>query len=99
MICRRIILYKRGKAGASVGQFSSADDMFLQTQQNHPGVEPAIGMLQSGQWHGALSGSELGFERYVSLAILGRNMHTLGRRQITTEAADSVAASTRRKAP
>ena len=42
--------------------------------------------------------SELGFERYVSLAILGRNMLALGRMLIAREASDSVAASTRRKA-
>jgi len=42
--------------------------------------------------------SEIGFERYESLAIIGRNMHTLGRLLIAREAADSEAASTRRKA-
>lgn len=41
--------------------------------------------------------SEIGFERYVSLAILGRNLHTLGRMLIAAQAPDS-AAATRREA-
>ena len=89
------------KPGAkqSVVQLANADDEFLAAQQNHPGVESAIGALQSGNgMEHCRDRSEPGFERYVSLAILGRNMHTLGRRLIAKEAADSVAASTRRKA-
>ena len=83
----------------SVVQLTNADDEFLAAQQNHPGIESAIGALQSGNgMERCRDRSELGFERYVSLAILGRNMHTLGRRLIAAEAADSVAASTRRKA-
>ena len=83
----------------SVVQLANADDEFLAAQQNHPGIESAIGALQSGNgMERCRDRSELGFERYVSLAILGRNMHTLGRRLIAAEAADSVAASTRRKA-
>ena len=83
----------------SVVQLANADDEFLAAQQNHPGIESTIGALQSGNgMERCRDRSELGFERYVSLAILGRNMHTLGRRLIAAEAADSVAASTRRKA-
>lgn len=83
----------------SVVQLANADNEFLAAQQNHPGIESAIGALQSGNgMERCRDRSELGFERYVSLAILGRNMHTLGRRLIAAEAADSVAASTRRKA-
>lgn len=78
---------------------ANADDAFLEAQQNHPGIESAIGALQSGNgMEHCRDRSELGFERYVSLAILGGNMHTLGRMLIAAEAVDSVAASTRRKA-
>ena len=83
----------------SVVQMANADDEFREAQQNHPGIESAIGSLQSGNgMERCRDRSELGFERYVSLAILGRNMHTLGRMLIAGEAADSMAASTRRKA-
>ena len=97
-IIPQLCLPKPG-ARQSVVQLANADDEFLAAQQNHPGVESAIGALQSGNaMERCRDRSEIGFERYVSLAILGRNMHTLGRRLIAKEAADSVAASTRRKA-
>lgn len=89
------------KPGAkqSVVQLTNADGEFQDAQQNHPGVESAIGALQSGNgMQRCRDRSELGFERYVSLAILGRNLHTLGRMLIAKEATNSPAASSRRKA-
>jgi len=80
-------------------QLANADEDFLAAQQNHPGVESAIGALQSGNgMKRCRDRSEIGFERYVSLAILGRNLHTLGRMLIAAQAPDSEAAATRRKA-
>ena len=89
------------KPGAkqSVAQLASADDEFRAAQQNHPGVESAIGALQSGNgMKRCRDRSEIGFERYVSLAILGRNMHTLGRLLIAQQSPNSEAALTRRHA-
>jgi IS5 family transposase len=89
------------KPGAkqSVVQQSNADDEFLSAQQNHPGVESAIGALQSGNaLKRCRDHSETGFERYMHLAILGRNLHTLGRLLIAREKEDEAAARTRRKA-
>ena len=83
----------------SVVQRASIDNEFLEAQQYHPGIESAIGALQFGNgMERCRDRSELGFERYSSLAILGRNMHTLGRLLIAGEFADSAAGSTRRKA-
>jgi len=42
--------------------------------------------------------SELGFERYLGLAILGRNIHTLGKLLIAQRQPQSAAASNARKA-
>ena len=83
----------------SVVQLAEADDEFLDAQQNHTGVESAIGALQSGNGlKRCRDRSQIGCERYVSLAILGRNMHTLGRILIAEQASKSEAAMTRRKA-
>lgn len=83
----------------SVVQQASIDNAFLEAQQYHPGIESAIGALQFGNgMERCRDRSEFGFERYSSLAILGRNMHTLGRLLIAGECADSEAGSTRRKA-
>ena len=97
-IVPHLCLPKPGAKQSKV-QLADADDEFLDAQQNHPGVESAIGALQSGNgMQRCRDRSEIGFERYVSLAILGRNLHTLGRMLIAEQAPDSAAASTRRKA-
>ena len=80
-------------------QLANADEEFLEAQQNHPGVESAIGALQSGNgMKRCRDRSEIGFDRYVSLAILGRNMQTLGRLLIAQQAPKSEAAAIRRQA-
>ncbi len=89
------------KPGAkqSLKQMAAADADFLEALQNHPGVESAIGALQSGNgMERCRDRSEIGFERYISLAILGRNLQTLGRLLIAKESPKSEAAFTRRKA-
>jgi len=97
-IIPNLCLPKPGAKQSKV-QLTNADDEFLEAQQNHPGVESAIGALQSGNgMQRCRDRSEIGCERYASLAILGRNLHTLGRMLIAEQAPDSTAASTRRKA-
>lgn len=89
------------KPGAkqSVVQQSEADEEFLAAQQNHPGIESAIGALQSGNaLRRCRDRSEVGCERYLQLAILGRNLHTLGRMLIAREDQHAAAGHTRRKA-
>lgn len=89
------------KPGAkqSMIQQSQADEEFLSAQQHHSGVESAIGALQSGNaLKRCRDHSEIGFERYMRLAILGRNLHTLGRLLIAREKQDAAAGQSRRKA-
>lgn len=93
------------KPGAkqSVVQLANADEEFHAAKQNHSGVEAAIGAqerrLQSGNaMQRCRDRSEVGFERYLQLAILGRNLQTLGRMLIARENADAAAGQTRRKA-
>ena len=89
------------KPGAkqSVEQQSTASVEFHQASQRHPGVESVIGALQSGNGLKRCSDrGELGFDRYVALAILGRNLHTLGKLLIKRKNADCPAALTKRKA-
>lgn len=89
------------KPGAkqSVTQLADADDEFLAAQQNHPGIESAIGALQSGNaMKRCRDRSEVGFERYLQLAILGRNLLTLGRMLIARENPSAAAGLSHRKA-
>lgn len=89
------------KPGAkqSVKQLADADADFLAAQQNHSGVESAIGALQSGNGQKRCRDrTEPGYARYASLGILGRNLHTLGRLLIAQEMPDCEAARSRRAA-
>ena len=72
---------------------------FHNSRQRHPGIESAIGALQSGNGlKRCRDHSEIGFERYLGLAILGRNIHILGKLLIARRAEQSAAALSKRKA-
>ena len=93
-----VCLPKPGKQQAAQ-QESAAGAQFRQARQNHPGVESAIGALQSGNGlERCRDCSELGFERYLALGVLGRNLHTLGRLLIAAEHPKCEAAKSRRAA-
>jgi IS5 family transposase len=93
----KLCLPKPGVKQSAV-QLADADEEFLAAQQNHSGVESAIGALQSGNaLKRCRDRSEVGCERYLQLAILGRNLHTLGRMLIAKENA-TAAGRSRRKA-
>jgi hypothetical protein len=71
---------------------------FRRARQRHPGIESAIHALQAG--NGLVrcrDRSKAGFSRYVQLAVLGRNLHVLGKILIARQDATSKAAQSRRK--
>jgi transposase, IS5 family len=71
---------------------------FRQARQRHPGIESAIGALQSGNGlERCRDRTELGLERYIALGVLGRNFHTLGKLLIACEDSASEAAYSKRK--
>jgi len=79
-------------------QMKNASMDFRAARQRHPGVESAIGALQSGNGlKRCRDSSEIGFERYLCLAILGRNLHVLGKRLIAQQSPDSLAGQSKRK--
>lgn len=70
----------------SLQQERDASVQFRQARQSHPGVESAIGALQAGNGlQRCRDRSERGFERYLGLGILGRNLHMLGKLLIARE--------------
>ncbi len=76
------------KPGAkqAVEQEAAATIQFHQSRRRHPGIESAIGAMQSGNGlERCRDATELGYERYVALGILGRNLHTLGKLLIAQE--------------
>jgi len=71
---------------------------FRQARQNHPGVESAIGALQAGNGlKRCRDRSRRGYERYVALGILGRNLQTLGKLLLAQDQAKCEAAKSQRK--
>jgi transposase, IS5 family len=71
---------------------------FRKARQNHPGVESAIGALQSGNGQKRCRDrGKKGQERYVALGILGRNLQTLGKLLLARDQADCQAAKSKRK--
>jgi len=97
-IVRHPCLPKPG-AKQAAKQLETATVQFRQARQRHPGVESAIGALQSGNgMKRCRDHTEIGFERYLALGILGRNLHTLGRLLIAQQAPKSLAAQSQRKA-
>lgn len=71
---------------------------FRKARQNHPGVESAIGALQKGNGlQRCRDRGKRGYERYVGLGILGRNMQTLGKLLLAQDQADCQAAKSKRK--
>jgi len=78
-------------AGASVE--------FREARKRHAGVESAIGSTQRGNGlKRCRDRTELGFERYLGLAILGRNIHTLGKLLIARANSLAEAAKSKRQA-
>lgn len=71
---------------------------YRKARKNHPGVESAIGALQSGNGQKRCRDrGKQGYARYVALGILGRNLQTLGKLLLAQDAADCQAAKSKRK--
>jgi len=88
------------KKGHNLGrkQQKEATVEFREARQNHPGVESAIGALQAGNGlERSRDKSKLGYERYVGLGILGRNLQALGKLLLAQDEAKCEAAKSKRK--
>jgi transposase, IS5 family len=71
---------------------------FRKARQNHPGVESAVGALQAGNGlKRCRDRQRQGYERYVGLGLLGRNLQTLGKLLLAQDQADCQAAKSKRK--
>jgi len=79
-------------------QQEEASVEFRQARQSHPGIESAIGALQSGNGQERCRDKrKLDYERYVGLGILGRNLQVLGKLLLAQDHAQCEAAQSRRK--
>jgi IS5 family transposase len=86
--------------GEKLGRQQHADGTvaFRQGRQSHPGVESAIGALQCGNGLQRCRDKSLrGYQRYVGVGILGRNLQVLGKLLLAQDDADCQAAQSKRK--
>ena len=78
-------------------KLAEASIEFRTSRQRHPGIESAINALQTGNGlKRCRDRSELGLERYIGLAILGRNLHALGKLLIARQNGNANAAISKR---
>lgn len=71
---------------------------FRQARKSHPGVESAIGALQRGNgMKRCRDRSYTGYERYVALGCLGRNLHILGKLLISQADDEALAGKSKRQ--
>jgi hypothetical protein len=79
-------------------QAEQASASFAEARRAHPGIEALIGVLQRGNgMKRCRDRTLLGYQRYVGIAILGHNLHTLGKLLLRQQNPESLAASTKRK--
>jgi len=79
-------------------QEETATVEFRVARQRHSGIESAIGALQSGNGlERCYDRTECGFKRCLSLGVLGRNLHVLGKLLIAQQSATSHSAFSQRK--
>jgi IS5 family transposase len=77
---------------------ADASSALLESRKRHSGIESAIGAFQSGNgMKRCRDRSEEGLQRYLGLAVLGRNFHVLGKLLIAQANAKSEAARSKRK--
>ena len=72
-----VILPKKGKLSKSDKVVEGSED-FVRGRQKHSAVESAINGLENHGLDRCLDHGILGFKRYVSFAVLARNIETLG---------------------
>jgi transposase, IS5 family len=71
---------------------------YRQARQRHPGVESAVGALQGGNGQKRCRDrGKRGYDRYVALGILGRNLQTLGKLLLARDQANCQAAKSKRQ--
>jgi hypothetical protein len=81
----------------SAEQAQAASVEFHRSQRRHPGIESAIGSLQSG--NGLVrcrDHTQIGYARYVALGVLGRNLIVLGKLLLSREHPKCLAAASLR---
>lgn len=83
-ILDRVILPKKGRLSAKDAQ-AEKTEVFVQARRRHSAVESAISALENHGLDRCLDFGIHGFERYVALAVVARNLQVLGNHLLERE--------------
>ena len=72
-----VVLPKKGRRSEEERTFESSDE-FVRQRKQHPAVESGINALENHGLDRCLDHGLRGFERYVALAVVARNIQILG---------------------
>lgn len=72
-----VVLPKKGRRSVEEKAFESSDE-FVRERRKHPAVESGINALENHGLDRCIDHGLEGFERYIALAIVARNIQTLG---------------------
>jgi hypothetical protein len=72
-----VVLPKKGRRSEEEKAFESSDE-FVRQRRKHPAVESGINALENHGLDRCLDHALIGFERYVALAVVSRNIQILG---------------------
>ena len=76
-ILKKVVLCKKGKLSLERAEFESSEE-FIRYRHQHSAVESAINALENHSLDRCPDHGIEGFKRYISLAVLGRNIQILG---------------------
>jgi hypothetical protein len=76
-ILDKVVLPRKGKLSAAARKIESAEE-FIEARRKHSAVESSINALEKGGLDRCPDRGIHGFERYVGLAVVARNLHKIG---------------------
>jgi transposase, IS5 family len=76
-ILKKVVLPRKGRLSIASREIESSDE-FVRARRKHSAVESSINALEHGGLDRCPDRGVRGFERYVGLAVVARNLHTIG---------------------
>ena len=73
----KVVLPRKGRLSAAAGKIEGAEE-FVEARWKHSAVESSINALEKGGLDRYPDHGICGFERYVGLAVVARNLHKIG---------------------
>ena len=73
----KVVLPRKGRLSEAASKIESAEE-FVEARRKHSAVESSINALENGGLDRCPENGIRGFERYIGLAVVARNLHKIG---------------------